>query len=305
LGAAVALYVRRVRVTVAAMKTSVKTPLTTRPLLQTCARATRHAPSVKGLSVLMQEHNLKFSATLLLAVIVFCSSCPATGEEPAALASGGCALSLTGTNGPVQRNVDLARYRAEALQLILKEANDVGRALKLPEPNPIRVTDLIEAFISPPQYAYDFRRAGNVTTKHYIYCVSVDNKLSDVIARNQDDLLSEWGSSYIVPASEFDAKAAYRLAAEWMYAASMDVDALNRDCQVVVETDKYMHVPGDNIVPVYWVLWRRGGEPPSIASVRLFLPTKKLLQLRVEESKYILRKPIHVAGLDTLVRHER
>jgi hypothetical protein len=38
-----------------------------------------------------------------------------------------------------------------------------------------------------------------------------------------------------------------------------------------------------------------------MASVALFMPTKTLLQLRVEDTQYILRKPLQITNLDFLL----
>jgi hypothetical protein len=87
----------------------------------------------------------------------------------------------------------------------------------------------------------------------------------------------------------------------------MDVEALNRDCSVVVQPDSdYVHPPQGKFVPVYYVYWRkrnteagRGADVP--AGLRVFTPDKALLQLRVEDPKYILRPPLVVTNLAFLL----
>jgi hypothetical protein len=54
--------------------------------------------------------------------------------------------------------------------------------------------------------------------------------------------------------------------------------------------------------PVYYVSWlKKTGGIGGVASVRLFLPAKTLLQFRVEDSKYILRPPIAFTNLAELL----
>jgi len=78
----------------------------------------------------------------------------------------------------------------------------------------------------------------------------------------------------------------------------MDVTALNRDCSVNVLAFTPQGDKGRSFVPVYWVYWTKGpAERGSVASVELFAPTKTLLQLRVEDPKYILRAPLVLTNL--------
>jgi hypothetical protein len=102
---------------------------------------------------------------------------------------------------------------------------------------------------------------------------------------------------------QMDTNAPFRLAIEWLSALSIDVEALKRDCSLRVHAFTPEGKKGEHFVPLYWVYWTRIPEGRgSVASVELFLPTKTLLQLRVEESKYILRKPLEPHGLDAFSR---
>jgi hypothetical protein len=82
----------------------------------------------------------------------------------------------------------------------------------------------------------------------------------------------------------------------------MDVAGLNRDCRVSVTVDTgYVQAPAGKFVPIYWVSWApTNGEGFSSASVRLFTPTKTLLDLTVDDQKYILRKPLVFTNLPDL-----
>jgi hypothetical protein len=87
----------------------------------------------------------------------------------------------------------------------------------------------------------------------------------------------------------------------------MDVAALNRDCSVVVKPDSdYVHPPQGKFVPVYYVYWRKrtteAGRVADVpAGIRVFTPDKTLLQLRVEDPKYILRSTLVFTNLTYLL----
>jgi hypothetical protein len=100
------------------------------------------------------------------------------------------------------------------------------------------------------------------------------------------------------PLNRIDTNAAYQLATQWLSAVSMDVAGLNQDCHRSIRP--WIPEGATNyFVPVYRVSWGKDGEP--VALVELFLPTKTLRDLRVEKSKYILRKPIVITNLDFLL----
>jgi hypothetical protein len=79
----------------------------------------------------------------------------------------------------------------------------------------------------------------------------------------------------------------------------MDVDALNREARINVLAFTPEGKSGAHFVPVYWVYWmpKDSSRNGSIATVQLFTPTRLVLQLRVERSKYILRRPLPVERL--------
>jgi hypothetical protein len=105
----------------------------------------------------------------------------------------------------------------------------------------------------------------------------------------------------LLPMSQMDTNAAFQLAVRWLSQASMDVQALNRDCNVSVLPFTPQGPKGRYFVPLYWVYWTIGAEGRgSVASVELFSPSESLMQLRVEDSKYILRKPLVLTNLASL-----
>jgi hypothetical protein len=209
-----------------------------------------------------------------------------------------------GPNGKYTRSMMFTTraYQDEALWLILQEANRVAEQLQLPEQLPITETNIVKAFINPFGYAYVKKAVGNVTTKNYVYYVSQGNKFSYLESPHQDELCHKFQADCTLPTSQIDTNAALDLANKWLSAASMDVKALGRDCSVKVELDAaYVHPPVGKFVPVYYVGWsEKSADGKSVASVRLFLPTKALLQLRVEDPKYILRPPLVFTNLAAL-----
>lgn len=196
-------------------------------------------------------------------------------------------------------------YEEKASRFVLQEANQVASELGLAESLPIREGDLVEMFIAPRRSACRHRGIGTVTTSNYVYCVSIGNKFSYIIGKHQLEDCVEWEKDYLWPISRLDTNGAYQVASQWLTAISMDVEALNRDYRLFIDPDKiYVRAPPGKFVPVYWVGWYKKHKPDpnimvshpteweSVASVFLFAPTKTLLQLRVEDPKYILRKPL-------------
>jgi len=195
-------------------------------------------------------------------------------------------------------------YHDKALKSVIQEANKVAMELQLPEALPITESNIIKAFINPFGYAYAKRAVGNVTTSNYVYYVSQGNKFSYLESPHQVELCRKFQASYTLPASLINTNEALALATQWLAAVSMDVAGLNRDCSVKVELDNvYVHPPTGKFVPVYYVVWSKNhvGPGSGVASVRVFTPTKTLLQLRVEDPKYILRKPIVFNNLAELL----
>jgi hypothetical protein len=198
-------------------------------------------------------------------------------------------------------------YSHEAFRLVLQEANRVAGELGLPEKLPITEGDLVTRYLSPFGCAYVQKAIGNVTTRNYTYYVSQGNRFSYLEGTRQAADCRRYQRLYTWPLSRMDTNQAYQLAIHWLGAAGMDVAALSRDCSVVVQPEKdYVHPPQDKFVPVYYVYWRKrdaqARRVPNVpASVRLFTPDKTLLQLRVEDPKYILRPPLVFTNLQFLL----
>ena len=194
------------------------------------------------------------------------------------------------------------RYRREALRLLIEEANSVAQDLELDEPLPIVEADLVAKYVPALPIATKLRIVGNISTSNYTYYVSIGNKFSFL---ERTDLNQEYGrlkQQYLWPMSRLDTNAAITLASQLLSSASMDVGALNRDGRVNVHAFTPEGKGGPHFVPIYWVYWmpNDSSRNGSIASVQLLLPTRLVLQMRVEKSKYILRRPLPVERLQAL-----
>jgi len=199
-------------------------------------------------------------------------------------------------------NFTTKAYQEAAFRLVVQEANMVARELGLPEDLPITESNLVGAFISPFGYAYVSKKIGNVTTKRYTYYVSQGNKFSYLEHTHQAEECRKFQRAYTWPLTRINTNEAYLLATQWLAAVSMDVAALNRECSVKVTIDtSYVRAPAGKFVPIYYISWTRNEDGVGVASMRIFTPTKTLLQLRVEDPKYILRKPLVFTNLDVLL----
>jgi hypothetical protein len=204
-------------------------------------------------------------------------------------------------------------YRNEAFRLILQEANSVASDLKLPERLPIVESDLREVFVVP----YGMSKGppgmiGNIHTRRYGYFVSVGHKLSFVESVSQDQDSLRWIEQYRWPIGRMNTNEAYNMAATWMTAAHMDIDSLNRECALKVQIDPFANKDPKNkeyFVPIYEINWLSAKNQHqgfgSVASVKVFAPTKTLMSLRVLDSKYILRDPLLFTNLNELLSAPR
>jgi hypothetical protein len=196
-----------------------------------------------------------------------------------------------------------AAYRNEALRLILTEANCVATELQLQEVLPIADTNLVSCYIPSPRMAQRLGAIGNLTTSNYTYYFSVGNKFSFLTKTGLEKDYTKLRNDYLWPMSKMDTNTAYQLAVKFLSEASMDVQELNKDCHVHILAFTPEGPNGKHFVPVYWVYWSKPEQEGhgSTASVELFEPTKTLRQLRVEDSKYILREPLEITNLDFLL----
>lgn len=194
-------------------------------------------------------------------------------------------------------------YQKEVLRLVVQEANKVAQELCLTETLPITESNLVAAYISPPRMAQRMGTFGNITTSNYTYYVSVGSKFSYLERAGVKTGYEQLRKDYLWPINRMDTNAVYQLATQLLAAVSMDVNALNRDCEVHIDAFTPEGKNGNHFVPVYWVYWmpKTGGSSGPAASVELFEPTKTIRQLRVNKAEYILRKPLEVTNADFVI----
>jgi hypothetical protein len=201
-------------------------------------------------------------------------------------------------------NFTTPAYQKEAVRLVIEEANHVAQQLNLQENLPITESNLVAAFISPPQMIkIGF---GNITTSNYTYYVTVSDKFSylekhfpDVMKKDYAELKAQ----YLWPIDRMDTNAAIQSAIQWLAAASMDVVAITNNCNVRAEAFTPEGKNGKHFVPLYRVYWmeKNVSSFSPAASVEFLEPTKELRQLRVNKPQYILRQPLQITNLDYLL----
>jgi hypothetical protein len=194
-------------------------------------------------------------------------------------------------------------YRSEALKLLTQEASTLARDLRLPEKLPITQADLVAAYVSPPELAKVVPGFGNITTSNYTYYFSVGSKFSFLVRTRLEEEYRQLRAEYLWPIRRMDTNAAYRLAIQFLDAASIDVAALTRECAVHVLAFTPEGPNGKWFVPLYWVYWLRNSSDgeTSAASIELLEPTRTLRQMHVNISRYILRKPLEIRDADCLL----
>jgi hypothetical protein len=213
------------------------------------------------------------------------------------------AQSIPGLRPPItEPSLDTDRYRREAVRLLIEEANKVAHDLQLGERLPIVEDDLVAKYIPPLPIIQKARIAGNISTSNYTYYVSIDNKFSFLERTDLNLAYERLRQQYLWPMSRLDTNAALTLATQLLSSVSMDVEALNREGRVNVLAFTPEGERGAHFVPIYWVYWmpKDSSRNGSIATVQVFTPTRLVLQLRVERSKYILRRPLPVEKLQAL-----
>ena len=256
----------------------------------------------------MKLHNLFALQTILCAVATFWvlgSELPPDVPNP---------IGADGKHDWAAMMFTTKAYQMEAFRLVLQEANNVAKELALCEQLPIRGEDATEAFIPQFGIAWVKKAVGTITTQNYCYSVSIDDKFCYLKKTHLAEECQKYQEQYTWPKRRMDTKEAYQLATQCLMAVSMDVKALNRDLHLIIKPDDdYIRSPPGKFVPVYDVTWCKKwkgipgvdfSNPPKwdpVASVRLFAPTKTLLELRVEDPKYILRPPLVFTNLAYLL----
>ena len=218
------------------------------------------------------------------------------------------------TNGNVisiNHRVTTPQYRHAAGQLLLQEANRVAEELRLAdEVLPITKSNVEELIVTPFGFSCIRKSIGVVSTSNYVYEVAKGNRFSGLDVAGYDQVCLKLEKTSL-PLDQLDTNTTYQLASQWLAAASMDVAGLNRDCKAHIAVSPHWNglaklgeTPKGNFVPIYYVWWTSPENDAEgfggVARVELFLPTRKLLQMSVDDPKYILRKPLVFTNLASL-----
>jgi hypothetical protein len=256
----------------------------------------------------MQLSGLRSAVLLLFAILVPLPAYTAEAFIPPSAAS----FRI------IQSQFTTKAYEEAALNVLLDEANSLARSMKLHENLPIKVRDLLQVRISKPFWSENARTFGVISTSNYHYYASVDNKLSYIVRNLGKEDTGEAGYleairvKYAAPKSQVDTNKAYKIATQWLAAASVDIKELERSSKATIRVWDL----GRQYVPVYWVVWEQPHlsfenlesrtQPVSrpVATLQFLEPETRLLQMHVEKGKYLMRKPLAVPGRDSLLQTE-
>ena len=186
-------------------------------------------------------------------------------------------------------------YQAEAMRLMLEEANSVAAELPLNEQLPITKSNLIEYHIGPPALI----SLGWISTSNYAYTIGIGRRFCGLDQRNMTTRFNADKARYEWPISRMDTNRAFQIATQLMATVSIDVAGLNRDCLVQVSFAEPRRGGTNHFFPNYTVIWRKPGQ--MVAFVEFVEPTKSVRQIHVTDPTYILREPIKIANLAVLL----
>lgn len=226
-------------------------------------------------------------------------------------------FSATGLAQPdfesFQRGATTESYRQAALKILLTEATQIAVQLDLPERLPIDRSSLLELHINTPFWADATGAFGSVSTSNYTYYASLGGRLAWIDPQfgpagvRRPGYMESLRKRYLVPKGQMDTNAAYSMATQWLARAGMDVKAIERDAERIKITAWEI---GSRFVPVYLVNWQRlatyrGDDGPakldSIAFVEFLAPERRILQMRVNVTRYVKREPLSVPNRDSLL----
>lgn len=230
-------------------------------------------------------YKLKSSIAGGLLLIVF-ASLPHVCLCQTAPASGPSALAVPAT------------YRESVLTLLLAEANQIADKLGLPDELPITREKLTEVHVGPPALNSTFGGPnGSIRTKKFHYSFAFKGKLTSL---GRLDLMShsmlsneELTAAYkqrAIPLSHVDTNAAWAAMQPFLRAEILDMGRLNRECKFELSHLEWAKLH----VPIYSAVWTRNGE--DVVRIKLLMPDKILLALRIEDPDFSLRPGIKLSG---------
>ena len=187
-------------------------------------------------------------------------------------------------------------YQEEIVRIMLKEANRVAAKLPLHEHLPITRSNIVESHIGPPSLV----SLGWISTKDYVYVVGWGRKFSGLDQRNMAVAIPAERAKYKWSLSQMDTNRAFQIATQLMSAVDFDVERLNRDCAVeITSSNREGGSAEQHFFPDYWVIWRKSEK--TVAFIQFLEPTKSIHQLHVYDPTYILREPIRITNLSSLL----
>ena len=217
------------------------------------------------------------------------------------------------TNGNVifiDSSFTTRQYRHAATLLAAAEATRVAQALQLPELLPITESNLTAISITPFGFNYVNKGIGSISTSNYVYYFTKENKFDKVVAAQYDSYCLNLAKVRL-PKNSIAYNPAMEIATQWLASASIDVSRLQRECRAHIALSPYWNgvqrlgqEPKKDIVPIYYIWWTSSENERDgyggVARVEVFLPERKLLQLSVDDPKYILREPLMFKDLNPL-----
>jgi len=217
------------------------------------------------------------------------------GNQSTAADSGGRAYQI-----PAARSwTNSTQFRRTMLKLLLAEANDVARNLNLRERLPILETDVTEVVLATPRIDRLTGIAGAISTSNYQYSFAAGYKFSILTPlhgfKNSSTEIQRLTNAYTWPIERFNSNIAVEIATQRLASLNIDTAALSRDCQLRVTTA--LRTDMTHFVPMYAVIWQKldGGLPVAVCDI--FQPNGSVYDLYIDDSMYILRKPIAVPGI--------
>jgi hypothetical protein len=147
------------------------------------------------------------------------------------------------TNGSVEyidHYYTTQAYENEACRLMILEANRAAQALHLEEDLPITRSKIDVASVCPFGFFYGHGLMGYVSTTNYTYRVLTTGKLDHIEIDHSYEVWRDFQDK-LLPENQMDNHAAYELATHWLTSLSVDVKALNRDCQLTVASSPILN----------------------------------------------------------------
>lgn len=224
-------------------------------------------------------------------------------------------------------------YQAAATRQMLQEANFFAQQLKLPEALPITTANA-NISVNPPRlaglgslgtkeffYSFPGHARQPITNEHGAVWFREHGKLAYVMRKNPfarwddgktGDLSALFAKLAVMP-SLLDTNTAYQLATQWLASVGVDVAELEKAhpplsvqqffsrSQSAAET--LASPPADahqTPLPIFDITWGGPADDTPPVWVQIFGPTKELISLRMEDTRFSKRPPVSVPDAEAL-----